>query len=127
MRVLSRRLRSTIADFKPYLRKTRLPITGLQDNRAQPRRRARRRCGVGRIGKVESGNSRHRWPRESRFSSTNDRARRDKARSELKRPYDAQTIAELLEEFEDRLTSSHSVAGEPAQKQRKNRKNQKNL
>ena len=102
MRVLSRRLRSAIADFEPYLRKTRLPLTKL--------RTIARSLGEVRDQDVALA------ALETLKTETNGvvaqgleiliderRARRDEARNDLKKAIRRSAISELLEQFDSRL------------------------
>ena len=114
MRVLSRRLRSTIADFKPYLRKTRLPITrlrtiarGLGDVRDED-------VALAALEKLKAET--HGLVAQGLEILINERqTRREKARSELKKTIRRSEIAELLEDFEDRLRPPTPSPKEPAE------------
>jgi CHAD domain-containing protein len=103
MRVLSRRLRSTIADFEPHMRKTRLPLTGV--------RAIARSLGGVRDEDVALA-ALEKLKAETHGEVThgieiliNERqSRRDQARSDLQKAIRSSTVAELLEEFERRLS-----------------------
>jgi CHAD domain-containing protein len=102
MRVLSRRLRSTIADFEPHLRKTRLPLNGIR--------------GIGRsLGGVRDEDvalaALEKLKTETHGAVAHGidiliserQTRRDQARSDLQKAIRRSTIAGLLEECERRL------------------------
>jgi CHAD domain-containing protein len=103
MRVLSRRLRSTIADFEPHLRKTRLPVTRL--------RMIARSLGGVRDEDVALA-ALEKLKAETHGAVAHGieilikerQARRDQARSDLKKVIRRATIAELIEDFERRLS-----------------------
>ena len=102
MRVLSRRLRSTIADFEPHLRKTRLPLTKLKTIARSLGEVRDEDVALIALEKLKSDS--HGAVAQGIEILINElQARRDQARSDLKKVIRPATIAELLEEFESRI------------------------
>lgn len=102
MRVLSRRLRSSITDFKPYLRKTRLPITRLRTIARSLGDVRDEDVALAALEMLKAET--HGLVAQGIEILINERqTRRDKARSELKKTIRRSEIAELLEDFEERL------------------------
>ncbi|HJZ80592.1 MAG TPA: CHAD domain-containing protein [Pyrinomonadaceae bacterium] len=102
MRVLSRRLRSAIADFEPYLHKTRLPPAKL---RAIARSLGDVRDEDVALAALEKLKIETHGAVTLGFETLIDerRTRRDKARADLQKAIRRSAIAELIEEFESRL------------------------
>ena len=115
MRVLSRRLRSAIADFEPYMRKTRLPLTRV--------RTIARSLGAVRDGDVALAAleklkaETHGTVANGLEILINDRQLlRDQARSELQKALRRADVVELQEQFERRLApASPAVEKRPPQ------------
>ena len=108
MRVLSRRLRSAIADFEPYLGKTRLPLTKLRGIARSLGHVRDYDVSLAELEKLKTethGEVAH----GLEILIDNGRARREKARADLKKAIRRSTIAELVEEFDSRLRSSLTV------------------
>ena len=103
MRVLSRRLRSTITDFEPHLRKTRLPLTGL---RAVARSLGGVRDEDVALAALEKlkAEAHGAVAHGIEILISERQVRRDQARSDLQKAIRRSTIGELLEEFERRLS-----------------------
>jgi CHAD domain-containing protein len=103
MRVLSRRLRSAIADFEPYLRKTRLPLTRLRTIARSLGHVRDEDVALAALEKLKAET--HGVVAQGLEILINERQlRRDKARSDLKKAIRHSAIAELLDEFESRLS-----------------------
>lgn len=102
MRVLSRRLRSAISDFEPYLKKTRLPLTRL---RAIARKLGSVRdedVGLAALEKLKpemDGRSGH----GLEIIIAAKEQHREVARADLKKALKRSAIAELVALFESRL------------------------
>ena len=113
MRVLSRRLRSAIADFEPYLPKTRLPLTKL---RATARTLGRVRDEDVALAALEKLKTEaHGGVAEGlEILIAERRIRRDKARIDLQKAIRRSAVTELKEQFDRRLNqpaeSAESVA-----------------
>lgn len=102
MRVLSRRLRSTISDFEPHLRKTRLPITRLKMIARSLGGVRDEDVALMALGKLKAET--HGAVTHGIEILMNEREiRRDQARSDLEKAIRHSAITELLEEFESRL------------------------
>src|SRR6185369_11611633 len=112
MRVLSRRLRSTITDFEPHLRKTRLPLTGL---RAVARSLGGVRDEDVALAALEKlkAETHGAVAHGIEILISERQARRDRARGDLEKAIRRSTVAELLEEFERRLTPPTSPPEQP--------------
>jgi CHAD domain-containing protein len=112
MRVLSRRLRSAITDFEPYLRKSRLPLTKL---RAIARSLGQVRdedVALAALEKLKTET--HGVVAQGLETLINERQlRRDTARAELKKAIRRSAIDELLAEFQTRLGDSHAAPERP--------------
>lgn len=103
MRVLSRRLRSAIADFEPYLRKTRVPQTKL---RTIARSLGEVRDQDVALAALENLKTETQGVVGQGLEILiNERQlRRDQARADLKKAIKRSAIAELLGSFENRLS-----------------------
>lgn len=103
MRVLSRRLRSAIADFEPHMRKTRLPLTRLKATARSLGGVRDEDVALVALEKLKAET--HGAVAHGIDILINERqARRDEARTDLKKAIRPTTITELLEEFESRLS-----------------------
>jgi CHAD domain-containing protein len=105
MRVLSRRLRSAIADFEPYLRKSRLPLTKLRTiarTLGQVRDEDVALAALEKLKTETHGVVAH----GIETLVTERQLRRDNARAELKKAIRRSAIDELLDEFQTRLGDS---------------------
>src|SRR5215510_4065763 len=102
MRVLSRRLRSAIADFEPYLRKPRLPLTKL---RTIARSLGEVRDQDVALAALETLKTETHGVVAQGLEILIDerRARRDEARNDLKKAIRRSAISELREQFDSRL------------------------
>ncbi len=115
MRVMSRRLRSTIADFEPYLHKTRLPLTKLRTIARSLGGVRDEDVALAALEKLKAET--HGAVGHGIEILINERqTHRDHARSDLKKAIRRSTITELLQEFENRL-SPPSPSPEKAQAQ----------
>lgn len=103
MRVLSRRLRSAISDFDPYLRKTRLPLTKLRFIARTLGRVRDEDVGLAALEKFKS--QMHGRAAEGLEVIINEKERRrDTARGELKQALRRSEIADLRQQFQAALT-----------------------
>jgi len=103
MRVRSRRLRSAIADFEPYLRKARLPLTRLRSIARSLGDVRDEDVALAALEKLTAET--HGAVAQGLEILINERQlRRDKARSELNKTIRRSALAELQEEFESRLS-----------------------
>ena len=113
MRVLSRRLRSAIADFEPYLRKTRLPLTKLRTIARSLGAVRDEDVALDALEKLKSDT--HGTVAQGLEILINERQlRRDQARSDLQKAIRDSAIAELLDDFVSRLRDPAPSPREPA-------------
>jgi len=112
MRVLSRRLRSAIADFEPYLRKTRVPQTKLRTIARSLGEVRDQDVALAALENLKTethgvvGQGLEILIRERQL-------RRDQARADLKKAIKRSAIAELLEGFENRLSEPAILPDKP--------------
>src|SRR5215510_10157420 len=103
MRVLSRRLRSAIADFEPYLRKTRLPLPKLRTIARSLGEVRDQDVALAALEKLKTETQGVAC--EGLEILINERqSSRDQGRADLKKAIKRSAIAELLEGFETRLS-----------------------
>jgi CHAD domain-containing protein len=116
MRVLSRRLRSAITDFEPYLRKSRLPLTKLRTIARSLGQVRDEDVALAALEKLKTET--HGVVAQGLETLINERQlRRDNARAELKKAIRRSAIDELLDEFQTRLGNLPGAperAGPPA-------------
>jgi CHAD domain-containing protein len=102
MRVLSRRLRSAIADFEPYMRKTRLPLTRVRTIARSLGAVRDEDVALAALEKLKAET--HGAVAHGLEVLINERQLlRDQARSDLQKALRRAEVNELQEEFENRL------------------------
>lgn len=115
MRVLSRRLRSAIADFEPYLRKTRLPITKVRTIARSLGAVRDEDVALAALERLQADT--HGAVAQGLEILINERQlRRDQSRSDLQKAIRPSAITELLDDYESRLRDpAPSSQAHPAQ------------